>query len=187
MNQALQTLLEDVHPLARACVKFVPLESPLPCAARNCWGTGEIDLMDFDARLDQWDHLLNYASAYTSGGKHCKRECLTYLRTGLCGSCQRKAKTPMDKPHIDSLGRASQICERPRNGFSPAALLEARIVIPQTAYRYLIDCLRFDSSFCNHAIPTFLPMGWCHSISTKRDRISRSDHPSMAKECRMSP
>ena len=160
MDQALRCVLEDVHPLARGCVKFVPPENPLLCAAQNCWGTGTIDFMDFDASLDHWDRLINYVSEYTTIGKHDKKEYLTYLRTGLCAYCQSKTKTPMDKPQIDGLGRASQICERPPNGFSSTALLQAPIVIPQTAYRNLIDYLRFDPSFCNHAIPTFLPMGW---------------------------
>ena len=181
MNQALQTLLEDVHPLARACVKFVPPECPSPCAARNCCGTGEIDLMDFEARLDQWDHLFNCALGYTTNGKRCNAECWTYLRTGLCGACQRKAKALMDKPRVDCLGRASQVCDQPRSGFLSVAPQEIPIVIPQNAYRNLIDYLRFDWSFCNHAIPTFLPMGWV-SLNFHLAPREKSIGPPMDKE-----
>ena len=154
MNQALQTLLENVHPLARACVKFVPSESPLPCAARNCWGTGEIYLMDFDISIELWDSLHDCAAACATGGEHCKKERLTYLRTGLCVACQRKPRS--EKRMVDGLGRTNQDL-LPRVGFAPQ---EARIVIPQAAYRNLIDFLQCDPSFCNHAIPTFLPLGW---------------------------
>ena len=76
---------------------------------------------------------------------------MKYLRSGLCATCQRKPrKVSLDTLLVDSLGRACQISARPRSGF----------VIPQTAYRTLIDYLQCDPSFCNHAIPTFLPMGW---------------------------
>ena len=33
-------------------------------------------------------------------------------------------------------------------------------VLPQSAYRLLVDYLRGDHTFCNHVVPLFHPFGW---------------------------
>jgi len=69
---------------------------------------------------------------------------------------------------VDSLGRTSQdIMQSLRN---------SRIIfLPQAAYRKVIDFLQLDATFCNHAIPTFHPMGWVSLTFNHQQRDKRCD------------
>ena len=58
----------------------------------------------------------------------------------------------MKELRIDSLGRTQESFERPR--------VPDGLVLPCAAYRLIADYLRCDPSFCNIAIPEFLPFGW---------------------------
>ena len=69
----------------------------------------------------------------------------------------------MSKPiYVDSLGRTSQ-------DVMPSYGKLRAILLPQAAYRNIIDFLQLDTTFCNHAIPTFYPMGWV-SLSFNQQR-----------------
>ena len=50
----------------------------------------------------------------------------------------------------DSLGRSS----------TTLVLPTYRWVLPQAAWRLLLDFLKCESSFCNKVVPIFLPYGW---------------------------
>ena len=139
ITQALRQFFDDLPPDVATCIQYIPPEETPRCSrAASCRGTGRVDILEFI----RYDKPLE--AAYNT-------KCLEYLRSGLCATCQRKPrKVSLETPLVDSIGRACQISVRPRGG----------VVIPQTAYRCLIDYLQCDPTFCNHAIPTFLPMGW---------------------------
>ena len=69
----------------------------------------------------------------------------------LCGQ-QPTPRVAADQI-TDSLGRARICSVRPSGE-------HGLFVIPGTAYRLLTDFLKFDHSFCNYALPKFLPYGW---------------------------
>ena len=53
------------------------------------------------------------------------------------------------------LGRSTGTTERPST-----ILYSEWVLLPQAAYRLLIDYLRCDPVFCNCVVPRFLPFGW---------------------------
>ena len=68
--------------------------------------------------------------------------------------CEQQPTPPVAVEKItDSLGRACVCLMRPTGEYDG-------LVIPGSAYRLLIDFLRFDHNFCQYALPTFLPYGW---------------------------
>ena len=153
MTQALRQLFDEnlLPPDVSTGIQYIPPEDTPRCSrGSSCRGSGRVDIVEFIRYDSPLEAVCDYVANYTCAGNHCKTKCLTYLRTGLCATCQRKPIISLEKPLVDSLGRACQISVRPRSGF----------VIPQTAYRSLIDFPQCDPSFCNHAIPTFLPLGW---------------------------
>ena len=52
----------------------------------------------------------------------------------------------------DSLGRSLETVKPP--------VCRAAWLLPQSAYRLLMDFLRCDRAFCNHVIPRFHDFGW---------------------------
>ena len=107
---------------------------------------------------------------------------MTDVRDSVDVHSIKRDLTDMKKElQVDSLGRAQQSFERPRN-------LNG-LILPCAAYRLVIDFLRCDPSFCNNAIPDFLPFGWvCLSFRTPQQvRIQGKDvKNSNADEVRIS-
>ena len=66
----------------------------------------------------------------------------------------------------DSLNRYPSVTARP----------DARLALPQAAYRLLLEFLKCERSFCHYIVPTFLPFGWILL------RVVRHDLPMRRKE-----
>ena len=71
----------------------------------------------------------------------------------------------------DSLGRSVSTQSRPAG----------QLVLPNNAYRLLVDFLKCERSFCNYVVPAFLPFGWvslsvvrlpCDLPPTRQGRLS---------------
>ena len=176
MIQALRQLFDEnlLHPDVANGIQYIPPEDTPQCSrGSSCRGSGRVDIVEFIRYDNPMEAVCDYVANYMCAGHRCNAKCLRYLRTGLCATCQckpRKSIISLEGPLVDSLGRACQISARPCNGF----------VIPQTAYRSLIDYLQCDPSFCNHAIPTFLPLGW---VSLAFHQSQREQSIRMAADC----
>ena len=59
----------------------------------------------------------------------------------------------------DGLGRAVGAMAPPAD----------RLVLPQSAYRLLVDFLKCERSFCNYIVPIFRPFGWISLCVVRHD------------------
>lgn len=71
---------------------------------------------------------------------------------------------------VDSLGRSVETVAPPVN------IERAAWVLPQSAYRLLVDFLRAERAFCNHVIPHFHAFGWVRLRPTRAKEPEEGSH-----------
>ncbi len=69
----------------------------------------------------------------------------------------------------DSLGRSLETVKPP--------IYRAAWLLPQSAYRLLMDFLRCETTFCNHIVPHFHEFGW---VTLRPTRVKEPEEDSRA-------